>query len=235
MSDRINHAGMAAAIPATPRWAWIVEDDPDFTRQIIEALTNLSGFWRVASFATGAAILEYGLSRDSGPDLILVDMGLPDIGGAEVIRGLHARFPEALILVISVIDSEQRVIEAITSGALGYLLKGDSSLGMSRGIAEVMQGNYPISPKLARYLFKLAARTQGSNPTAAASMPRLTPREMELLQHIADGCSYTEAADNMGISLSTVQSNIRNLYRKLDVHSQVQAVTKARDHGLLSE
>ena len=234
MSDRINHAGMAAAIPATARWAWIVEDDPDFTRQIIEALTNLSGFWRVASFATGAAILEYGLSRDSGPDLILVDMGLPDIGGAEVIRALHARFPESLILVISVIDSEQRVIEAITSGALGYLLKGDSSLGMSRGIAEVMQGNYPISPKLARYLFKLAARPQASNQTAA-NMPRLTPRETELLQHIADGCSYTEAADNMGISLSTVQSNIRNLYRKLDVHSQVQAVTKARDHGLLSE
>ena len=66
--------------------AWIVEDDPDFTRQIIEALTNLTGFWRVANFPTEAALLEYALSGDSDPDLIPVDMGLPDIGGAEVIR-----------------------------------------------------------------------------------------------------------------------------------------------------
>lgn len=233
MSDPMNHTEKVAGIPAPARRAWIVEDDPDFTRQIIEALSHLSGFWQVASFVTGAAIRDYGLSRHVGPDLILVDMGLPDMGGAEVIRGMHARFPEALIMVISVIDSEQRVIEAITSGALGYLLKGDSSLGMSRGIEEVMQGNYPISPKLARYLFKLA-RPQDLT-RASGSIPQLTPRELELLQHIADGCSYTEAADNMGISLSTVQSNIRNLYRKLDVHSQVQAVTKARDHGLLAE
>ena len=97
-------------------------------------------------------------------------------------------------------------------------------------IEDVLRGNHPISPSLARVLFKLAGA-----PVAAAGAQDfgLSPRELETLRLISRGHSYEEVGSLMGVALSTVQSNIRNLYRKLDAHSQVQAVSKARDAGLL--
>jgi DNA-binding NarL/FixJ family response regulator len=93
-----------------------------------------------------------------------------------------------------------------------------------------MDGNYPISPRLARYLFKLAGQRPAS---ASPDLPRLTGKETELLAHLASGKSYGQAGAEMGVALGTVQSYIRNLYRKLKVHSQTQAVSRAREHGLL--
>ena len=101
---------------------------------------------------------------------------------------------------------------------------------LSDGIAQVLQGHYPISPSLARYLFSQV----GSDALVFEGEPvRLTPKESETLRCIAQGLSYNESARQMGVSLSTVQSHIRSLYRKLEVRSQVQAVEKARVQGLL--
>jgi len=109
------------------------------------------------------------------------------------------------------------------------VLKGQSEENLMATIEDVMRGNYPISPSLARVLFKLA----GAPMAAAAQEFGLSPRELETLRLISRGHSYDEVASLMGVALSTVQSNIRNLYRKLDAHSQVQAVSKAREAGLL--
>jgi len=103
-------------------------------------------------------------------------------------------------------------------------------MSMTRAIEQILAGNYPISPKLARCLFKLAGQAPAADATA---LPRLTSKETELLGHLADGKSYSQAAERMGVALSTVQSYIRNLYRKLDVHSQTQALLRAREHRLL--
>ena len=129
---------------------------------------------------------------------------------------------------MSVISSERSVLAAIRAGARGYLLKDDNPQLITQSLAEALQGNYPISPSLARYLFRLAGGSE-----SPAEFTSLTPKELELLRHLSRGRSYGETAQEMGIAISTVQTHIRNLYRKLDVHSQVQAVTKAQDQGLI--
>ena len=110
------------------------------------------------------------------------------------------------------------------------IVKDSGELAISDAIAQVIEGNYPLSPSLARYLFKLVS---GSVPPRTPNLPVLSDREQETLRCIAQGMTYDQTARTMGIALSTVQSHIRNLYRKLDVNSHTQAAAKARDQGLI--
>jgi len=217
-------------MPSNAKTTLIVEDNPHFMREIVRAVELLLGGGDVLNCRTGGEALA-ALERSRAQiDLALVDLGLPDIGGIDVIRALHRQLPEVPILVISVASSEESVLEAIRAGARGYLLKGDSGAEMASAIDEVLRGNYPISPALARTLFRLAgAPAAGSNESSLD----LTQRELETLRLLARGNTYKEVARVMDVALSTVQSNVRNLYRKLQVHSQMQAVAKARGAGLL--
>lgn len=212
-----------------PRHLLIVEDNPVFRRQLERVLERLGLRANILSCATGTQALDLLELPRTQVDLAFLDLGLPDISGLEVIHAMRRRFPEAPVLVISVIDSERTLLAAIRAGARGYVLKGQSEENLMSTIEDVMRGNYPISPSLARVLFKLA----GAPMAAAAQKFGLSPRELETLRLISRGHSYDEVASLMGVALSTVQSNIRNLYRKLDAHSQVQAVSKAREAGLL--
>lgn len=206
----------------------IVEDDPAFEELLTKAAQQLAQAARVERHQTAFGALD-SIRRDGSPfDLALIDLGLPDLSGVELIRRIRARFPDLPILVVSVISAERSVLAAIRAGARGYILKDDSVAAMSEAMREAINGNYPISPSLARYLFKLAGAQD-----KPADLSGLTRKELELLQQLARGHSYGEAARAMGVSVATVQTHIRNLYRKLDVHSQVQAVTKAQNQGLI--
>lgn len=210
----------------------IVEDNNVFAGQIAKAVGRVNAGYQISLCRTGKQALD--LVQDAGEhfDLALVDLGLPDISGIEVIHEVRRRFADIPIMVISVISAESAVLAAIRAGARGYILKGESEALTATAIEDVLCGNYPISPALARSLFKLAGANAPS--ASAANNPfDLSPREFETLKHIARGHNYSEVAKLMGISMSTVQSNIRNLYRKMDAHSQMQAVAKARDAGLI--
>lgn len=209
----------------------MVVDNPLFEQQVGNAIARLGIGGEVFNCATGQRALAVLADPSIRLDLALVDLGLPDISGIDVIHAIRQCFADIPIMVISVITAERSVLAAIRAGARGYILKGDSDALMAAAIEDVLLGNYPISPALARSLFKLAGGPVHHN-TANREF-NLSPRELETLQHIAQGYSYEEVADRMGVALSTVQSNIRNLYRKLDAHSQVQAVSKARDAGLI--
>ena len=207
----------------------LVEDNPAFRLLIGEAIRHIGLKGNITECATGTAVMDLLEQPQTRLDLALVDLGLPDMGGIEVIQAIRRRFSEIPILVISVLSSERSVLTAIRAGASGYILKGESAQAIGQAILEVLQGNYPISPSLARTLFKLAGAPTGKSAISFS----LSPRELETLQSIARGNSYEQTAVVMNIGVSTVQSNIRNLYRKLEVRSQVQAVTKARDAGLI--
>ena len=207
----------------------LVEDNPAFRLLIGEAIRHIGLKGNITECSTGARVMELLEQPQTRLDLALVDLGLPDMGGVEVIQAIRRRFSEIPILVISVLSSERSVLAAIRAGASGYILKGESAQAIGQAILEVLQGNYPISPSLARTLFKLAGAPTGKSAISFS----LSPRELETLQSIARGNSYEQTAVVMNIGVSTVQSNIRNLYRKLEVRSQVQAVTKARDAGLI--
>lgn len=216
--------------PASKRLL-LVEDNPVFLDQISLAIGRLPDAWEICSCGNGQSALEMMELTDLRFDLALVDLGLPDMSGVEVIRAYRQQLPDMPIVVVSVIAAERTVMSAIEAGANGYLLKDDSIDQITRGISQVMDGIYPLSPSLARLLFKRV--NGGGSPEAKTPDFKLTPREKETLQHLAQGHTYDAVAVLMEVATSTIQWNIRNIYRKLNVHSQVQAVSKARDLNLI--
>lgn len=217
--------------PMYPRRIMIVEDNPTHSRQIQNAVEKWGVVGTLHLCPTGEDVFKLLETPKFGLDLALIDLGLPDISGIEVIKRLRRGIPELPIMVISSISTERSVLSAIRAGARGYILKDDSEYVIAHAISQVLMGHYPITPSLAHALFKLAG-----SPTAADLGDlnfKLSPRELETLQFIAQGLSYEEVGRKMGVALTTVQSNIRSLYRKLDAHSQGQAVSKARAAGLI--
>lgn len=206
----------------------LVEDDPAFEDLLSRAANRLGDTIDVVACETAFSAIELIGKPHQRFDLALIDLGLPDLSGVEVIRRIRDRFEDLPILVVSVISAERSVLSAIRAGACGYILKDDSEAAMSQAMREALNGNFPISPALARYLFKLAGGRD-----KPSDLSGLTRKELELLQLLARGQSYNEAARSMSVTLATIQTHIRNLYRKLDVHSQVQAVTKAQHQGLV--
>lgn len=220
----------ATPTPLLPRRILIVEDNPLFHQQIQRAIEKLGIGGSLFICQSGAEAFELLEKPKLGLDLALIDLGLPDISGIDVIHRIRRSFPNLPIMVISVVTAERSVLAAIRAGAKGYILKGDSEELVSQAISQVLMGNYPITPSLAHALFKLA----GAPSDQIGSTPfKLSPRELETLQLISRGHTYEEVGRLMGVAITTVQTNIRSLYRKLDAHSQGQAVTKAREAGLL--
>ena len=225
------HAPYPQELPVLAKSILLVEDSPLYQKQITDAIIEACPGGLVTVCSTGAEALEM-LGKKSTPcfDLVLVDLGLPDISGIAVIRAARQRFSKVPIMVISTISTESSLIESIRAGARGYILKRDAGIAMSNAIQSVLQGNYPISPSLAHSLFKMAGAPGDAKVTDSFKLSR---RETETLLHISRGQSYAEVAKLMGIGLSSVQSNIRILYRKLEVNTQMQAVVKARHAGLI--
>lgn len=216
---------------AADRQLLLVEDNPLFAEQISDAMQGLADRWQVLEFSEGQLAKDL-VSRTTAPfDLVLVDLGLPDVSGIEVIRACRARFAAMPIVVISVVASESAVLAAIEAGANGYILKDESIEEITEGIKQVLKGVYPLSPRLARFLFKNLSDL--AEKTAERKDIKLSPRELETLQLLSQGLSYEQVAEKMDVTISTVQSNVRSLYRKLNVKSHTQAVTVARNFNLL--
>ena len=211
-----------------PKTVLIVEDDVFFAERIAAIVRKMAPDWRLVVEHSGANAVKFLEQTRDSLILALVDLGLPDISGLDVIRKVNERFKSAPIMVLSVISSENAVFEAIRGGAHGYLLKQDAATDIERAIGAALEGDYPISPSLARYLFRIV-----QSQACATNQELLTAREAELLQHLARGLTYAESAERMGVKLSTIRSHIGNLYRKLGAHSQAQAVYHARERGFL--
>lgn len=178
---------------------------------------------------------------DVSPDVLLVDLGLPDIHGTEVIRFAARTLPECDVMVITVFGDERNVIASIEAGATGYVLKDCNDADLVARVLELRAGGSPMSPGIARIVLNqmrsgtggaFAAERRGTR-TAEGAQPSLTARETEVLRLLSRGYSYSEVGDRLGISMHTVTSHIKNSYRKLAVHSGVAAVTRAAELGLL--
>jgi len=213
-----------------PRRIAIIENNSFFIEQLERISKRLGIDGTLYLHRTGAEVIEAMKDPHWRIDLVLVDLGLPDVNGIDIILALRKRFPQVLILVVSVMTSEHAVISAIRAGACGYVLKGDDEENLATAIRSVLHGEYPISPALARCLFRLA----GAPQVAAVGLGvKLSPRELETLRHLSCGHTYEGVASLMGVSLSTIRTNIQKIYRKLNAHSQVQAISKARNEGLI--
>ena len=207
----------------------VVEDNPVFRESLVRLICGHHPQWQVETAESGKDAFAQ-LNSAQRFDLVLVDIGLPDMDGIQVIRKAHTQLPDLPIIVITVVADERKLLNAIRAGAQGYLLKSDEGPAILHGIDQVLTGTYPISPKLARSMFKLLGSPTHSSDEDPSG---LTPREIESLRYLAQGLTYTEVAKAMGVALSTVQTNVRNIYRKLEASSKVEAVLKAQDAGLI--
>ena len=227
---------MEAAPPALPvtRVA-LVEDDEEARAWLVDSIRAQESMRLVAEYATGAEALA-GLS-ERAPDVFLVDLGLPDISGLEVVRSAASRYPECDILVISIFGDEANVLAALEAGARGYLLKDSLQRDIVFDIRDIRNGGSPLSPVIARQVLK---RLKSSGHEALAKKAEsivdgtmLTARESETLNAISRGFSYAETAEMLGVSVSTVHTFLKRIYLKLAVHSKTEAVFEASRLGLI--
>ena len=203
----------------------IVEDEPEFRTRISEIIRAEPSFALVGTAGNGAEALA--LIEGTAAEVFLVDLGLPDMDGTRVIRAASARYPEADVVVVTVFGDDRHVLSSIEAGATGYLLKDISAEDLVRSIRHLRAGGSPISPVIARRLL------QRLRPPSPAEEGTLSPREREILQFIAKGFSFEEVGGLLSISAHTVTSHVKNIYRKLAVHSRSEAVYEANKLGML--
>ncbi|MCH8530261.1 MAG: response regulator transcription factor [Saccharospirillum sp.] len=207
----------------------LVEDDTPTRQRLAEAL-QASGFAMVLAVGTCAAARAE--LQALPPRVLLVDLGLPDGSGLELIAETRENSPDTEIMVITVFGDERHVLAAIEAGASGYLLKDGSSDHIGRSVRQLLDGGSPISAPIARHLLK----RMGQEPAQSArdEQLKLTPRETEVLNLVAKGFSYQEIATTLEMTVNTVASHVKQLYRKLSVHSRSEAVFEAVQRGLLT-
>jgi DNA-binding NarL/FixJ family response regulator len=231
----------------------VVEDQSKILKAQIKLLETFPDIEIVGSALSGETALEE--VEKVQPEVILLDLGLPQMSGIDVTREVKAKHPEIEILIFTIFDEEEKVIEAITAGAAGYLLKGAPVEKIVEAIKDVKAGGSVIQPNLARALLrmvKLPPPNSGTGaPTApAASAPSpggadqtastsdsgslLTDRELEILQIIAKGLSNNEAAKVLGLSKATIRTHLEHIYEKLDVTNRVEAVTEGIRQGIIN-
>ncbi|MGY3618759.1 response regulator [Bradyrhizobium sp. USDA 10063] len=207
----------------------LVEDDAPTSWRLQDALAKAGYDVRAAATLAEAR----AAFADGPPRVLLTDLKLPDGHGVELIRETRQRFPETEVMVISALGDEESVISAITVGATGYLLKDAFPTDIATTVRDLVAGHSPISASIARFIVR---RTQDSAVPAQGpplNTAKLTPREIDILWGIAKGFSYAEIATHLGLSRQTVPGHIKNIYRKLEVHTRGEAVFEAVQQGLI--
>ena len=184
------------------------------------------------SRASSLAALRERLAEAAFPPpvLVMVDLHHDDGSALDMLGPMGARWPLARLLVVSALADERSVVEAIRRGAHGYVVKSASVEELARAIRDVMAGDSPITPRVARYLIERLALPA---VRAGEVRPQLTTREFEVLKLLGEGLAYVDVGEQLGVSLSTVQTHVRNLYRKLRATSRIEAVNEARRQRLV--
>lgn len=221
----------------------VVEDQPQILKNQLKILTESPEIEVIGTALSGEAALE--LLEKKQPDVILQDLGLPRMTGIEVTREVKKRWPRIEVLVFTIFDEEEKVIEAVKAGASGYLLKGAPSEKVIEAIREVKSGGSVIQPNLARRLlryFHVPEEGPAPEPYKPPLPPGnreepptrpLTEREIEILRLIAKGLSNNEAARVLSLSRATVRTHLEHIYEKLEVTNRVEAVTEGLRKGLI--
>jgi DNA-binding NarL/FixJ family response regulator len=213
----------------------IVEDEPEFMRRFTNAILSDSALALAGSAASARTAIA--MIDAEPPDVILLDLGLPDLDGVEVIRHVVRRGCGSDVLVVTMFDDDQHVLDSIEAGAAGYLLKDALPEGIVSSVRDLRGGGSPISPGIARRILDRFRLAMGPVRVAPAPAARggspLTERETELLRLTAKGLSFDTISELMGISPHTVVAHVRKIYRKLAVHSRGEAVYEATQLGLL--
>lgn len=204
----------------------VIYEDNDLLRESIAGLLGLNNELILVGAYDQASNIRQQL-EDTLPDLILMDIDMPGISGIEATRIVRRNMPETAIIILTVFDDSENVLNAIKAGASGYLLKKHIPARLFDAIDEVMRGGAPLSPAVARLVIQSMQKPTNHNPY------KLTQREKAILLSLSQGNSYKMIAADFNISIDTVRTHIKKIYEKLHVHSQTEAVSKAINERLV--
>lgn len=207
---------------------WLVEDDARLRASLSAGLQRLRGDLRVSTFECGRDALE-ALQAGLVPSVGLIDLGLPDMGGIELIEQMLARQPGLALIVLTVRFDDAAVFGALRKGAIGYLLKDAPPEELVSAVEDALLGGSPLSPSIARRVVR-----QLQPDTASQSVFRLTEREQQVLEELCSGASYREAAARLGVAEGTVHTHVKRVYEKLGAASKAEAVRIALDSRLVA-
>jgi DNA-binding NarL/FixJ family response regulator len=199
----------------------LFEDNLDFVDSLKELFHDSDDLELAATFTNCKDIIRH--VEYYKPDLVIMDIDMPAPNGLEGLRVLRAAGIETIVVMLTVFDDNDRIFQAVSNGASGYLLKTSSPDKILHSIREAVEGGAPMTPSVAKQVLKLfSAPFQQS-----AEIQKLTPREHDVLSFLVRGYSYKMAASEMQISIETLRYHVKNIYTKLHVNSKSEAVAKA--------
>jgi DNA-binding NarL/FixJ family response regulator len=205
----------------------IADDHPLFRRALKDLIASLPDMEVVGEAATGGAVLEQALA--ARPDVVVMDLKMPEVDGIEATRRLTDAIPEVAVLVLTMHEDDDSVFAAMRAGARGYLLKGAEQEEIVRAIEAVSSGQAIFGPGVAQRVVQYFSAGPASHPEP---FPELTPREREVLELISSGESNAVIARRLRISSKTVSNHISVIFTKLQVADRAQAIVQARRAGL---
>ena len=207
---------------------WVVEDSPVYRQTVAEILDQSQRYRCSRQFEDAEEVLEaLGDGREL-PRLILMDLALPGMNGAECVKEIRRRNPSIPVVMLTVHQSNDRIFEAICAGASGYLLKSSSRDDLMDGIENVLDGGAAMDAQIARRVLNMFARM-----AAPQADYGLSEREREILQFLVEGNTKSAIAESLGLSPHTIDGHVRNIYAKLHVNNRSGAVATALRENLL--
>jgi len=227
MLDQMPNTVMIEIPPPTVIEVAIVEDRREIRESLALLIGGTEGFKCIGSYRSMEEALDK--LKHHQPHLLLSDIGLPGMSGIEGVAILRERYPDLLILMLTVYDDDERIFDAMCAGASGYLLKKTPPARLLDSLREVASGGAPRSPEVAR---RVVALFREIRPPERADY-ELTPHETRLLKLLVQGHNYKTAATELGVTVHTVSFHLRSIYEKLQVHSKSEAVAKALQNRLV--
>jgi DNA-binding NarL/FixJ family response regulator len=200
----------------------IVEDNAAVCASL-ERMINASGRCRCVSTSRNGAQALQAIPKHR-PDVVIMDINLPDLTGIECTVRLKAQLPRTQVLVLTVYNDSRQIFAALEAGASGYLLKRSAPEAIVQAVCDVHAGGSPMSAEIARKVVQSFQRPAAAAP--ANEIAALTPREMEILQLVTEGLATKEIADRSGVSYTTICTHLGHIYEKLHVHSRTAAAAK---------
>lgn len=205
----------------------IIYEDNSRLRQSLELLLSEGSGFRVLGSYANCDDAQKQVEKLQ-PDLVVMDIDMPGIGGIEGVRIIKSNFPEVKVIMHTVFDDDNRIFECICAGADGYLLKNTSPVKFIQSLEDLAEGGAPMSPFIAQKVFQYFR-----NQNAIADSFNLTNREKEILEHLVKGNSYKMIADKCSVTVDTVKKHLQNIYHKLHVSCGTEAVAKALQHKII--
>lgn len=210
----------------------IVDDNTFLIKSIKEKLSFFDDIIIKHTSLNGSELLNK-LEDNHNLDVILMDIEMPVLNGIETTQIVKQKYPQIKIIMLTVFDNDENIFNAIKSGADGYLLKEVNPQLLYDGIKETLNGGAAMNPSIALKTLKLLRNPIDIENPVDKEEISLTQREVEVLEQLSKGLSYTAIADNLFLSPSTVRKHIENIYKKLQVHSKMEAVQKAKRHNII--